>query len=107
MNDLTQDIYRERIKCLLDNFDPDWQDAEYSMKKIDHELWGCFSDTAHVIGEQHKMGDLLMWLRFGKEKLNDAVNTLHMLQDELDDIEEEVRKHEINYSDGEGMLPLP
>ena len=108
MNNNTQEIYRERLEDLMCRFSLDWEDVEFASEKIGHELWGCFSDLhIEVGGRKHRVSDLILWVRFVKEKLGDASNTLHMLQEEIDDIEEDLSKYEVNHADGEGMLPLP
>lgn len=55
----------------------------------------------------NRANDAIMWLHYGQEKVHDALGYLQQLADELDDIEDEINKDEVNNADGKRMLSLP
>lgn len=88
-----QAIHDERIGELQLMHNEGWEDAEVGLKKTTHELWKCFTDIDGISG---KKSDLVLWLHFSKEKVEEAMNALNMLADELDEIEEEITRDEVN-----------
>lgn len=96
MNNTTQEIHRERIDYLVNTFSENWDDAKHATKAVGKTMWGCFSDLAATCaGKEYKISDLELLIRYGKEKIGEALATLDALADELDDIEKELN-HEVN-----------
>ena len=86
MNEQTQAIHRERIEELKKIHADEWEDAEVFMKKISHELWRCFSGV-----NGGKVDDLILWVHGGRDYVEKARIALQTLEEELDDIEAELK----------------
>ena len=103
MNNNEQEVYRDELDTRYNNFLEEQQDINYSLKKVDQELFSCYADLSgrrrhkYVDGKRVLYTDeLVMWVRFCRDKLNDAVKTLEFLKATLDDIEDEINRDEVN-----------
>lgn len=96
MNNKVQEIHRERLYTLYDQIECILHDTEYSLKKVDSELWGCYSDIGKEISSKpHKPSTLLLWLHECRDKATEMVNYYQQITEELDDIEDEVNRDEV------------
>lgn len=99
MNNKVQEIHRERLRYLMVESEFVQDDIGYCAKKVDHEMFSCYSDIGKEIARKpHEPSTLLMWVRECREKATELVNFYQQIADELDDIEDEVNRDEVNSS---------
>ena len=99
MNDTTQAVFRDRIIDVVTQMDVTSSDMHYPIKKIDQELFTLYSDVSSgrdFFGKKHTSKDLMHWLRYGREMAENYIKCLHELTDIIDEIEDEIRKDEVN-----------
>ena len=101
MNDYTAHIHVERIDQLMYEVIELSTDVGTPIKKVKHNLINRYGDAS--IEAQKKWGmrrssvnDITIWLRYAREKTNEAIGFLQQLSDELDDIEDEINRDEVN-----------
>lgn len=94
MNSNTADIHIERLDSLFCDILDRQNDVQYSLKKTKYELWGCYGEISDK--SKHKKEDLRMWLKYCQEQMSMTLASLQQMADELDDIEEELNKDEVN-----------
>ena len=54
----------------------------------------------HIGKKPAKPKDVILWLHYGQEKVRDALGLLQQLLDELDSLEDEINRDEINNAKG-------
>ena len=93
------DIHTERINDLIFELTTlATEDILPSVKHVKRDLYGLSdSEILAVIGKKHpKSKDVTLWVRYAQEKVQEALGFLQQLSDELDDIEDEINRDEVN-----------
>ena len=101
MKDDVAQIHIERINSLVYELtELSSDDISGAIKHIRHDLYDSsegFQELLDKIGKKPpKTKDVLLWLHYGQEKVRDALGYLQQLSDELDDIEDEINRDEVN-----------
>ena len=75
-------------------------DVTVSIKHIKRDLVSVTEEGqkfSEKIGKKPtKTKDALLWVHFGREKVQETLGYLQQLSDELDDIEDEINRDEVN-----------
>lgn len=101
MKDSVAQIHTERIDDLMYELtELSADDISVAIKRIKHDLYSITDEGKEFLTsinkEPPKNRDVLLWLHYGQEKVRDALGYLQLLSDELDDIEDEVNRDEVN-----------
>lgn len=103
MKDRVAQIHIENINELMyDLTELSSDDVGVAIKHIKRDLTTITDegrDFLISIGKKPmKTKDAILWLHYGQEKVHDALGCLQQLADELDDIEDEINRDEVNYT---------
>ena len=101
MKDRVAQIHTERINELMYELtELSADDISVAIKHIKRDLNSITNEGKEFLTsigkEPPKNKDVILWLHYGQEKVQEALGFLHQLSDELDDIEDEVNRDEIN-----------
>ena len=88
----TQEIHRERLERLRDESNRDNDEIAYELKNIHFELYRFGDESSGLPRPTY----LVLLLHMAQEDIKNTISNLEMLVEELEDIENELNKDEIN-----------
>ena len=86
------EIHMERLEQLKEKVNLESDDLKYNLNHVCNEIWRN-SDLSHQTPRRDR---LILLLHVAREDFCNTIQNLQMIVDELDDIEDEVERHEVN-----------
>lgn len=89
------EIHMERLEELKEKVNLESDDLKYNLNHVCNEIWRNSDLSNHT----PRADRLILLLHVAREDFCNTIQNLQMIVDELDDIEDEVEKHEVYHAE--------
>lgn len=89
------EIHMERLEQLKEKVNLESDDLKYNLNHVYNEIWRNSDLSNHT----PRADRLILLLHVAREDFCNTIQNLQMIVDELDDIEDEVEKHEVYHAE--------
>lgn len=86
------EIHMERLEKLKEKVNLESDDLQYNLNHVCNEIW----KNSDLSQQAPRRDRLILLLHVAREDFCNTIQNLQMIVDELDDIEDEVERHEVN-----------
>lgn len=88
------EIHMERLEELRDKVNLESDDLKYNLNHVCNEIWRNSDLSKHT----PRADRLIVLLHVAREDFCNTIQNLQMIVEELDDIEDEVERHEVYHA---------
>lgn len=86
------EIHMERLEELKEKVNLESDDLKYNLNHVCNEIWR----NSDLSNHKPRADRLILLLHVAREDFCNTIQNLQMIVEELDDIEDEVERHEVN-----------